>query len=305
MTKKNIYLFLALSIALYLILTFAIPPDPRALALYKTTANALRLKSLPLTVSIIVIWSLAFYGFAQFKEYARKIRKSADGKALNDIANGLGVLALTMPITSMLSSLSSYYVRSHPEFLQTSILIRSYLSLVIYLVTFWLVAKGAKKLLKIVKHELEIGDQVISLFAFVLAGGLYAFLAVKSLQAPPSPRPSGLLDVLSTPVALLTVILPYLLIWLTGIWAVSKISLYHLLVQGTIYRKALSNLSAGLALIVVTSVLVQGLGTVSTTLLKLSLNQLFLLIYGLLAVIGAGFVIIALGAKKLSKLEEV
>jgi hypothetical protein len=304
MKKKTAYGLLAFLVIVYLLVTFAIPPDPKALATYHISVAQVRLISLSFTVPIILIWTAGFYGFVQFKQYALKIKKSPDGKALNSIANGLTIFAISSPISSLISSASQYYVRSHPDFKSVSTLITSYFSLAIYLLTFWFIAKGAKKLIEIVKQEVEIGDQILALFGFVVAGGIYLYTALRAVSADHAVKVT-LFDFLSKPAALITVIIPYMVIWLIALWAVARISLYRVLIEGSIYKKALSNLSAGVALVVVTSILVQMLNTTGSSLLKLNLNQLLMLIYGLLAVIAAGFIMIALGAKKLRKIEEI
>jgi hypothetical protein len=60
----------------------------------------------------------------------------------------------------------------------------------------------------------------------------------------------------------------------------------------------------GIAVVVLGSVLTRVFISISTTITNLKLTPILIIIYGLLSVIAAGYILIAIGAKKLRKIEE-
>lgn len=304
MTKKQAYILLGILVLIYGYLTFGLPPDPRTLAIYKISEAKSRLVSLSVAAPLIAIWSLAFYGFSTFKEYARSIHKSPDGVALSKISNGLMVLAVSLPVSSILSSSMNLYSRTHPDFRQTALVVSGYFTIFVYLAAFIIMANGSRRLLKITKRNFDFADQLLAIFGFFVISGLYIYMTLRNTWSAPATA-VNLVHVVPTQLVVATIILPYIFIWFSGFLAAARVSLFRLLVQGVIYRQSLRNLSLGIGLVVIGSIASQFFGSIGTTILKLSLSKILLIVYLLLAIIAAGYTMIAFGARKLKKFEEV
>ncbi|HVE80947.1 MAG TPA: hypothetical protein VNA68_02290 [Candidatus Dormibacteraeota bacterium] len=304
MTKKYMAL-LALLVIIYLGITFSIPPDPVSLAKYNLSVLQSRLLSLSIAVPVIGIWFAAFYGFSKFKSYAELIKSSPDGKAFVRLSSGIMVLAIGLPVSSILSSTLNYLGRQNHDLLPQVVITNNYISLLIAAVGFTLIAKGAADLAKVTKKALPSRSLVaIVVFLLLAAAYIYATLTNPNRTVPviASGRATYFLP---DWLILTTIITPYLYVWYKGLQAAFDINFYRKNIQGILYKKMLGYLAAGLTAVVVSSIFLQFLGAVSVALQKLSLAPLLIIIYILLMVIAVGYVLIALGAKQLKKIEEV
>src|SRR5438045_1941643 len=107
--RQNLYLHSFVSLtALYVVLALALPADPEALKHYHLTQAQVRLLLLTIVVPFVAIWFSALYGFLKFKAYAVMVKGSTEGKAFNDLADGLMILAFALPISGIASSLLAY-----------------------------------------------------------------------------------------------------------------------------------------------------------------------------------------------------
>jgi hypothetical protein len=104
----------------------------------------------------------------------------------------------------------------------------------------------------------------------------------------------------------LTIVIPSFLAWLMGIRTILNLDNYSRRVEGSIYRRALSALSWGIWAVIAGSVFLQGLQSLgSARLFKLGLAKLIIIIFALLTIQLLGYALVALGAKRLNKIETV
>ncbi len=104
---------------------------------------------------------------------------------------------------------------------------------------------------------------------------------------------------------ILTLAIPYLYYWYRGLVATYNLYHYQKHVKGQVYKGSLSLVAYGIATIIATSILIRLLVTISARITTLSLTPLLLIIYGFLVIAALGYVLIALGAKRLRRIEEV
>jgi hypothetical protein len=91
-----------------------------------------------------------------------------------------------------------------------------------------------------------------------------------------------------------------------GIGTILNLDNYSRRVEGSIYRRALSALSWGIWAVIAGSVFLQGLQSLgSARLFKLGLAKLIIIIFALLTIQLLGYALVALGAKRLNKIETV
>lgn len=303
----KVYVFLlGIFIAFYVMLILITPPDPTVLERFGVDVLQIRLISLTLVALLAVIWYSAFYGFAKFKEYALKIKESPDGRAFCTLANGLGVLAFALPITSLVSTILDYYTRIHPELTAAIVITERYLALGLAAAAIVLIYRGSKDLVAITaKTPGRIGYLGGGIVVLIM-GGLYAYIALSNTAASVPDPATGIAVYYLPPWLIVTTnIIPYTLVWLLGLSSVLHILFYKRNSQGLVYTRALSSFAAGLGLVVGGSIAVQIFTALGSGVDEWGAQLLLAFVYLLVIVMATGYVLIAIGAKKLKKIEEV
>lgn len=308
MEKINRYYLLLIFLAiLYVALLLATPPNDSVLTRYSLSASQARILSLTFAIPLIAIWATAFFGLVRFKEYTSHVKTSSDGKCLTKISQGLTYLALGLPINSIGSSLSNIISAHNPGLRPVTMIINNYIALVLLLMGFYLISRGAEGLVLLLKRQVpNIRRNRIAIIFFLIISLLYSYLTLKnSARQFEVSTGSGAAYYMADFPLVVTIIIPYLYVWFLGIRAADSIYTYSTQVKGVVYKEALSSLATGLALVVITSMLIRYLVSLTTLLNSLSLKVLLLILYMLIFVIFAGYLIIAKGAKKLQRIEEV
>lgn len=304
---NSYYLLLAVLAAVYLAITMLLPPDPRTLD--RLSLNPLTLKLLNLTVVLpfIAIWVIAFYGFVHLKRYTMKIVNSEDGKALHTIANGLMILAISLPTSGIMSGLLNF-AATQPDPMAVPLLtiIKNYVTLALYVAAFLLISKGSKMLVAHLKQKPADSLDVFGVPIIVILGAVYTYLALTNPnRVEPSEVTGRALYYLSDPAIFLTIIIPYLFVWFYGLRSSFYLNYFREKVSGVIYKDFLKFLAFGISFVVISSIAAQFLTAVSASVVSLTLLPLLMLVYVLVAVMAVGYIFIAMGAKRLNKIEEV
>jgi hypothetical protein len=139
---------------------------------------------------------------------------------------------------------------------------------------------------------------------FLAFGVLYCYLIFSHLNlgslsstANPYHLPAWLV--------VLTVIVPYLYAWFMGVLGSYELIIYRRHVRGVLYKQAIGLLVGGLITVVFSSVALQYVGSVQPRVGHLLLNDrlVFIILFRIIG--GIGFVLLALGASKLKRIEEV
>jgi hypothetical protein len=102
-----------------------------------------------------------------------------------------------------------------------------------------------------------------------------------------------------------TLVIPYTYTWFVGMLAAYEMFVYNSVLKGVIYRKSWSMVSYGLCIIILSQVVVQYLTTLTRQLARLHILSVIEVVYGLLFLMAAGYIVLAYGLKKLQKIEEV
>lgn len=296
------YLYTALLTGVYCLLTFFSPIDPASQARFNLSVFQLRLLQLSIVVPIVAIWFTATYGAAKFKAYAEKIKDAPDGKALNQVANGLLVLVYVSLVGSSLFSSLSSYARAAGMRVPFTITNR-YVSLTLGLIAFTGLFMASTHVLKVVKAKQKAGG----LLAFVGVGSLayiYAQMTYPYRNSTPDPQKYSS-SYLPDPLIIATILLPTIASWVLGALAAANITAYKEKSKGIIYKQALTSLSRGIIFIIFFSISLQLLTGLSEYFSTLGLQGILVLLYAILVLYAVGWVIIARGASKLTKIEEV
>jgi hypothetical protein len=293
--------FAVLSV-LYVALAFLPTPDPGTLQHYHLSTTSYRWLILPIVIFFVIIWLTALYGSLRIKQYARIIRGSREATGLDILSSGFMALALMLPLTSDLSSLANSISRYHETYREPLTIIINYVNLVVMAVALSLIAGGAEKLAALANRKHLQLPENFWVLGFIIISSLYGYFLIsqpseKSLAVRPYYLPHW--------AVLVTLAMPYLYFWYRGFKGAYMLFEYQKNVRGWLYKKALRYLAAGVSVVVLSSVLTRMLTTIPSQLNHLNLTPVLVIIFGLLAVIAIGYGLIALGANRLRKIEEV
>lgn len=291
-------------VILYVALILLLPPISPTLAIYHLSAIEYRVIILAIALPAMAVWLAAFIGYARLKLYARSIRKTPEGIYFDQLAEGCAWLAWSLPIGALVPLILNAIANSHPGFHSSSIIISNYVGLILPLIGFSMIASASRGLVNNVKARLSLANARFIIIGFLLLGVLYCFLTfsrfdLTSLGSSHNPYflPAWLM--------VITVTIPYLYAWFMGILAAYEITLYSKNVQGVLYRQALGFLVAGLLTVIFSSVALQYINSVEPRNGYLLLNYKLVLVSLFRIIGGGGFILLAMGAGRLKKIEEV
>lgn len=303
--NKNVFWIFIVLIVIYLVQSLLIPPDKSALLKYGLTVAEANLLELTITIPVIAIWLVAYYGFSRFNTYVRTVKDSAEGAALQRVRNGVLVMALWLPISSVISAITRYlYTRNH-DLTAAMVILNNYVNLILTFTSMLLIYQGTKQL---AQSNKKIGSWYYGKLLSVFLAAISIFYIYITLANPVRQHPSGdslaayyLPDWLS----LTTVIIPYIFVFYFGFKAVEHVYAYQQHVRGIIYKAALKNIANGIGVTVLSIIGIRYLVSLNNVFNGATLKIVLAVIYGLILLIAIGYISMAIGAKKLQKIEEL
>lgn len=303
--KSILLVFVSLTV-IYIWQTLATVPDPAALEKYNLTSGQAHLLGLTVALPYIVIWYVALYGYIKFKDYSISIIKTPEGKSLSKIGDGLLTLAIWLPVAAIVPALARDLYTRNTSLTAGLVIASNYINLLIVLYALYNIHKGSAALAKTVKERIKsnLNNTLFALYVIFSGAYVYLTLANPARRVPTTDVPVAayyLPDIL----LVLTIVIPYLVIWYFGMNAVQNINVYKKSVKGVIYKESLRYLSNGLRFVVVSLITLKYLDSMSTVFSKATLNVVLAILYGLVIFIALGYIMIALGAKRLQKIENV
>jgi len=295
------YVILAL---LYIVLIFVLPANSHAMQTYHLSGFEYRVLYLAVAVPSLVIWFVAFYGYARLQEYARVIKRAEEAPAFSQLARGCMWLAWSLPVSVLTAYVLDAIADQWSGFHAASVILANYTTLALPLIGFSIVGMASKELIGRMNTRLSpMNARGIMLF-FVVGGVLYCYLTFRHLN-PGSLGSAHNPYFLPIWLMLLTVIIPYLYAWFVGLLAAYEITTYSQQVRGVLYKQALRLLIGGLVAVIAGSILIQYVSSVDPSVGHFVLDYRLLLIVLFRIVTGIGFVLIAVGANRLKRIEEV
>ena len=308
-TKKfnRYYLLLLLMTVIYVVLVIKLPSGNQAAAArYGMTLTQARALSLSIILPYALIWLIAFYGFIKVKQYAALVGKSKDGKALRMLSDGLMVLAISLPLGSIMTTIRSYINSQNSDWTPSTTITYNYISLLLALAGVWLIAQGARRLAGTLEKKQYSLNQTVMASAFTAFCIVYTYV---TLTDPARRQPGELSGTaayyLPDWLVLATIVVPYICLWYLGFRAAYHVQLYRKNAPGLLYKKALGYLAAGIASVAISMMVLRLIASMTSFLEGLSLRYLLIFVYFLLLMIGISYGLIARGAKRLKKIEEV
>ncbi len=288
----------------YVLLSLLLPASEVTRQAYGLTIFEYRVVALLVAFPTLMVWLAAFIGYSQLRGYANAIRKTPEGIYFDQLAGGTTWLAWSLPVSVIVPMIFNSIADHQHHFHASAIIISNYLTLILPLVAFSVIAAASRGLLATVKVKLTLINARLLIVAFLILGVLYCFFTFRhfdltSLSSTHNPY------FLPLWLMVLTVTVPYLYAWFMGILAAFEIILFRRNVKGVIYKRPLGLLVAGLLLVILSSVAQQYTASVEPRLAHLVLNYRLVLTLLFRLISGGGFILIALGANRLQKIEEV
>lgn len=303
--EKRLTALYALFIVIYLLQNLVPAVDAKTLAKYQISATQLKLLGLTVALPYIIIWLISLVGYVRLKQYSRTIASDKDGKAFNTISYGVLGLSLWLPLSTIISNWFTQLYHSHSAWTANLVRLDNYLNLVILFISFWLINKDTTQLLPLIKKSSFVSTQG-AIFAYLAFAALYVLLV---LHDPARTQPTDAADVatyyLSDWLIVVTLIIPRLFYWFLGLQSVQHLYLYRVKVKGKIYKAALKSFALGIAMVTGVTILLRCLQSIGSLVQEFSLGLILGLVYLLLILLAAGYILIARGAKRLQKLEEL
>ena len=308
MQSKNYSLYYLVTAglwALYVVLTFLSPLQ--ANNRYNLSTLQSQLLRISIMLPILVIWLVLVYGLVQLKRYADSIEGSTEHRYYNYIVWGLWALALGLILPSFISFISAFQpgIFEAKKFVS---IVNRYINIATLLVAFSYILMGSKGLLSLLpNHQSFIKNKKIIAYVVVIAlfAG-YSFLLFNNPYRTSSPDPLiSPTYYLPDPLIIITVMIPYLIVWIIGSGVIINIMTFSQNVTGQIYRKAFYFIALGLITITTLSIGLQLLAQATVYFSKASLGAILIIVYALLILIAIGYGFIARGAKELVKIENI
>lgn len=305
--KPNLIFVIYACLAIgYILLTLLLPASASTLRHYHLTVSQAHAISLGVVVPYAIIWFMAFFGYDRLRKYSSGISKQPDGQPMQTVTRGLQLLAFSLPVASIISSLSSYVGSRSGRLMPASTIVSNYVNLAIVFVAFYFLWRGTQRLTQTLGTKPDKPNERLLLLFFIASSVLFVYL---SLTNPVRQFPSATVDhaayYMTDWLLILTILIPYIVIWFWGIFSAYNVYLYRKYVSGVLYQRALGELAVGIGVTIIGIMAIRFLVSLTTMFSNLRLQALLTAIYLLLIVIALGFGLIAFGAKKLQKIEEV
>ncbi len=218
---------------LYLLLVFNSPTNTQnPLQISEQTLTILRLT---IAIPYLLIWLVAAYSFVKIKTYAKLISPSRESSAYHKIANGIFFLFISLIISTLMSSLRTFfgdYADTRPLFT----MLTNYAYILPYLCAFALILRGTIEL----SHHPE--ELKISLKKYIICGVpfiLFAYMWLELIftnqtRLIPGEGNRFATYYLKDSLLVLTIVIPSLITWFVGLITVLKLWLYRGVVKGII-----------------------------------------------------------------------
>ena len=295
---KLVGLFLLFGIC-YVWLSLLNPSDRPVLETTHLSQAQIIILILAVVLPYVGIWLVGLIGYARLHNYAALIRSTNDGKTIRSLSAGILGVLISLPIMSITNTLTQVM---HTQHIGNPLVLRRvgmYAVIALLLWSFYTLMRSTNAMLLHIKQPYLPLPRAIAVLMMLL-GGLYIYFVLTNPLFENGPVDGTL----SPWLVMDTVVLPRLLAWYWGVHAVWNLYQYARIVPGKIYRLAFSYLALGVGVVTITIVLLQYLQAISAV-AKLPIAMILLLVYVILVLASAGFMLLVRGGNELAKIEEV
>lgn len=297
------YNYIGLVAILFCLIIF-LPANKLAMAQYHLSNHEYHVLLFVVDLPYVLMWFSAFYGYQKLRAYASKITNTKEGEVFRGITTGSHWLAWGYVLPVLASLIMNATANKHRGFYDTSLILDNYFNLIFPVVAYTFISGGAHKLVTQGKVKLSaIGVKAIILL-FVVIGVIYCYLTFRRVDL-------GRLGSSDNPyylpvwLLLISIIVPYLYAWFTGLLAIFEFTVFTKQVKGIIYKRGLLAVAVGIVLVIASSIGVQFLHSVIPRTGHLALSSILVTGYVLYLCIIAGFLLVSYGSTQLKKIEDI
>ncbi len=288
---------------IYSYLTFQ-TPSQQATTRYNLDVVQLNLLKLTVIIPVLIIWSAILYSCLKLHSYSQIIIHSEDGRAFRLIAQGVFFM-LVSSISSSYISLFIQFSQNNPGLVVNLRILNNYVVVFLALSSFYLIWKGSRKLITIANAEKKIKKQAKFIwFSVFMLSFPYVYFVLQNPVRNVSDM-AGINSTYNLPDVLIlaTIVAPYILTWLLGIYSVVNMSIFKEETKGIIYKNVLGKFYRGFLTVIVLVISMQYLTQFSTFLSQANLSIILIIVYIILFVNALGLMMVANGARQLTKIE--
>ncbi len=296
--------FIALMV-LFAVQTFILPVSKEALAIYHLTPHQYMYLVLIVKIPLIAAWSIAFYSYRRLREYATQIKDAPEGGDYDSIAKGTGWLAWGFAIPPVIGAFLGLIAQTHPVFRTVSASYNTYIYLLVTLVGLSYIGSGIHKLARRSSVNFEMKHIRYLVAVLVAMSVLFGVLIATRLHHVTELGDSYNSFYVPNIMVWSTIVFPYLYAWCIGIIAAFELSMVARRTTGVIYKQALLYLTIGLITIIVAMVALQYFRAIIPRTGSLTINGALIMAYAIYAVNAVGSVLLAVGVKRLKRIEDI
>lgn len=301
--KRAIRNYLLL-IGSYVLLGQLLPGNTNDIHAYMLTPISYHVLRFVLALPLIFVWLTAFYSYGKLKQLAEIVAKTPEGKGFEHLAEGARWLALSLAIPTFVALILNGTANRFPSWHPFAIIVTNYTSLGFALVAFTVISSATRDLVAVAKHRFN-ATSTGGLQAFFVSGGvLYCYLTFRHLDLHS-------LSSANNPYFLplwwlvISLIIPSLYTWFIGLLAAYDMVFLANKSTGLLYRRALKMLALGLVVVIASLISLQYLQSVVPRNGHLALDVKLVVIYAIYTCSMLGFGLMAWGAERLKRIEEV
>jgi hypothetical protein len=289
---------------IYVVLTVA-APAAEATGRYGLSLAQLNLLRATFLVPYLFIWLTALMTVVRFQHYAHQVSGSPEGAGFKKLAQGLGLLFLTLILPAFLNLFSTYFPDSL-EVQKLTTIVTNYVTVILYLWAFWQLFRASQELntAATTPAPKRLKPAVIGTVAVLVL--LYSWAVFhndfRTVSVDPLVRPTYFLP---DWLIIFTVMIPYIVVWLWGSLTIANIRHFARHVPGVVYRPAFLSVARGLTGIIGLLIVLQFLSQGAALFSQAKLSTILAVIYLLLIIIAVPYLFLARGGRQLSAIEDV
>jgi hypothetical protein len=272
--------------------------------LYSLDSFTYHLLLLLVVLPAMITWFFSFYSYYRLRSYTKAVISTPEGAGFSYISTGNAWLAFGLSGSAILSLCLNSIANSHPGFLGAAVIIGHYAIIIVPLIAFSYIGRGARHLAEHTKARLSVSAAKVIVLVFAILGAIFCYLVFRRLDLHSLTSTDNAYYIPAW-LIITTIIIPCLYAWFAGLLAAYEIVIYSRHVAGVFYRQSMHLVAGGLVLVILSSVGLEYLRSAIPRTGHLSLNAALIATYVIYLVMSAGYVLVSIGAHRLKKIEDI
>lgn len=301
--KKTGWPYYAVTIVVglaYIYLTLSAPRSEASRQALRLSDFQVLILQLTIVFPYLFAWLAGVHGSIVLKRCGNLQKENDERSGFRSLAAGILMLVIGSMTTSIIGTFRQHLAAS-PSALPVITIVNNYVYMLAALFSFLFFFLGARKLVSKGERVHENDDRVMTGVLMLIVAALYLPLVFTNAARQATEASATASYYLPDALILLTLILPFFAAWGLGILAALRLSRYAPPSRSLAQKRALRTVVNGFWTTIFASILLQVLVSVgSTRLTGLGIASLLVIVYLLIGVQIAGFLLLSLGSDRLS-----